>query len=311
MKENSLFAQVLATVSKYLKILVVIVVLGICISGIRIVKSGEVALILRFGQLVGDTAEEQIHESGLLFAFPYIIDEVITVPVGSVMEQSVTTHFTPEGVDTQDGGYVVTGNHNIAYLSASVKYVISDPVKYALGVKDIESMINGAVSSAMLTQAASIDVDQLLTGGKDVFAAAAKAQADAALTETGVTLTALELTQVSMPHEVREVYDKVNSATVSAAAILESANGRRNILIPNAEATAASALSLATAQHTLATSEAERKLAEFWGLVEEYEKDPGTVRTRVYSQKVSELFNRIKNIRVVEDGETTVVLYPE
>ena len=239
MKENSLFAQVLATVSKYLKILVVIVVLGICVSGIRIVKSGEVALILRFGQLVGDTAEEQIHESGLLFAFPYIIDEVITVPVGSVMEQSVTTHFTPEGVDTQDGGYVVTGNHNIAYLSASVKYVISDPVKYALGVKDIESMINGAVSSAMLTQAASIDVDQLLTGGKDVFAAAAKAQADAALTETGVTLTALELTQVSMPHEVREVYDQVNSASVEAETIVERARSYVTTLIPNAQGIAA------------------------------------------------------------------------
>ena len=50
---------------------------------------------------------------------------------------------------------------------------------------------------------------------------------------------------------------------------------------------------------------------EFWGLVEEYELDPGTVRTRVYSQKVSELFSRIKNIRVVEDGETSVVLHPE
>lgn len=311
MKENSLFAQVLATVSKYLKILVVIVVLGICVSGIRIVKSGEVALILRCGQLVGDTPEEQIHESGLLLAFPYIIDEVITVPVGSVMEQSVTTHFTPDGTDTKDGGYVLTGDHNIAYLSASVKYVVSDPVKYALQVNDVKEMINGAVSGAMLTQAASTEVDQLLTGGKDAFAAKAMTHANSALTHTGVTLTALELTQVSMPNEVREIYDEVNSATVSAAAMLESAQGRRNTLIPNAEATASSALSLANAQHTLAVSTAERTLAEFWGLLEEYELDPGTVRTRVYSQKVSELFSRIKNIRVVEDGETSVVLYPE
>ena len=310
MKENTLFAQVLATVSKYLKILVILVALGICVSGIRIVKSGEVALILRCGQLVGDTAEEQIHDSGLLFAFPYIIDEVITVPVGSVMELSVKTHFTPENTDTQDGGYVLTGDHNIAYLSASVKYMIEDPVKYALQVKDIEAMINGAVSSAMLTQAASTEVDELLTGGKDVFATKVMNQADSALADTGVTLTALELTQVSMPNEVRDVYNKVNSATVSAATTLESAQGRRNILIPNAQATAESLRASAKAQRTLDVSKAERALAEFWGLLEEYKVDPGTVRARVYSQKITELFGRIKNIRVVEDGETTVVLYP-
>ena len=66
----------------------------------------------------------------------------------------------------------------------------------------------------------------------------------------------------------------------------------------------------AKAQRTLDVSKAERALAEFWGLLEEYKVDPGTVRARVYSQKITELFGRIKNIRVVEDGETTVVLYP-
>lgn len=311
MKENSLFAQVLNTITKYLKVLVIIVLLGICVSGIRIVKSGEVALILRFGQLVGDTPEEQIHEAGLMFAFPYIIDEVITIPVGSVMEQSVTTHYTPDNVKTQDGGYVLTGDQNVAYLSASVKYVVSDPVKYALRVNSIQPMINGAVSNAMLTQAASTDVDALLTGGKDAFAATVMAQADKDLADTGVTLTVLELTHVSMPNEVRSVYDQVNSTTVSAATTLENAYNYRNVIIPEAEASASSAVSAANGAHTLKISEANKKLAEFWGLVEEYEKDPGTVRTRIYSQKISEVFSRIKNIRVVEDGETTVILYPQ
>ena len=310
-KKQTLFADILGTVTKYFLILVIVVLIGVFFSGIRRVESGNVALVLRFGRLVGDSYEEQVHEPGLLFAFPYIIDEVVIVPTGSVIEQSVTTHFTPDGTETKDGGYVLTGDHNIAYLYASVKYVVSDPVKYALQVNDVKEMINGAVSGAMLTQAASTEVDELLTGGKDAFAAKAMTQANSALTHTGVTLTALELTQVSMPNEVREIYAEVNSATVSAAAMLESAQGRRNTLIPNAEATASSALSLANAQHTLAVSTAERTLAEFWGLLEEYELDPGTVRTRVYSQKVSELFSRIKNIRVVEDGETSVVLYPE
>ena len=89
-KKNSLFADILQTVTRYFLVLVAAVVMMICLSGIRVVKSGEVAMILRFGKLVGNTYEEQVHEPGLLFAFPYIIDEVITVPTGNVMEQVVT-----------------------------------------------------------------------------------------------------------------------------------------------------------------------------------------------------------------------------
>ena len=140
MKKNKLFAQVLQSMTKYFLILVVIVMVGIACSGIRVVDSGNVALILRFGKLVGDTPEEQIHEPGLLLAFPYIIDEVVLVPTGSVIEQSVTTYYTPDGTRTVDGSYVITGDQNIAVLSASVKYAISDPVAYALNVGQVGSV---------------------------------------------------------------------------------------------------------------------------------------------------------------------------
>ena len=166
MKKNNVFSQILTQVTKYLVVLVVLAFLGICLSGVRVVESGNVALILRFGQLVGDTREEQIHEPGLLLAMPYIIDEVVMVPTGSVIEQSVTTYYTPDGEKTTQGGYVVTGDENIAVLSASVKYVIDDPVAYALHVNQVEQMINGAVSNAMLCQAAGSDVDALLTSGR-------------------------------------------------------------------------------------------------------------------------------------------------
>ena len=130
MQKNNLFVDTLTAVTKYLRILVVIVILGICLSGVRVVKSGNVALVIRCGKLVGDTREEQVHESGLLLAFPYIIDEVITVPTSEVMEQSVSTYYH-DSVFTKNGYYVITGDQNLAMMSASVKYVVSDPVAYA------------------------------------------------------------------------------------------------------------------------------------------------------------------------------------
>ncbi len=311
MQQNNLFSDTLKTVTRYLKILVVVVVVGICLSGIRVVKTGNVALVLRCGKLVGNTYEEQVHESGLLFAFPYIIDEVITVPVNSVMEQSVTTHYS-EGVYTKNGAYVITGDQNIAQMAASVKYMVSDPVAYALNVKDVESIINASVSNAMLSEAASYDVDLLLTTEKDQFSNQTKLRAQEKLdaAEVGVTITSVELTQVAMPMEVRAAYNQVNSATVEAATILETARTRGNSLIKEAEGVAAEKVATANANQASRVSEANANLAEFWGLLEEYERSPEVVRIRVYSTKVQAMLDKIGTIRLVTDDESKIFLNP-
>lgn len=310
MEQKKLFSEVLASVTKYFLILVIAVVVLIFCSGIRVVQTGNVALVLRFGQLVGDTPEEQIHQPGLLLAFPYIIDEVVMVPTDQVMEQSVNTYFTPDEAKTNEGAYVITGDQNIATLSASVKYKVSDPVAYALNVSSVESVINGTVSSAMLAQAASTDVDDLLTGGKEVFASAVLKNASEKLTQVGVQLTSIELTQVRMPKEVREVYDQVNSASVEAETIVERANSYVTTLIPNAQGIAAESIATANTNYANQTAAATTALAEFWGVLEEYRQNPEVVKLRLYNTKMAEIIEAIGQIKIVEDEQSTIFLNP-
>lgn len=313
MEQKKVFSEVLNTVTKYFVVAVIVMVIGILCSGIRVVESGNVAVILRFGQIVGDTYEEKVHEPGLLLAFPYIIDEVIMVPTGNVIEQNVTTYSTDEsGYAPYTDKYLITGDQNIATLSASVKYVISDPVAYALHVNDIESIINACVSNAMLTEAANTDVDALLTTGQDQFAAAALSRATEKVNQSqiGVELTTLELTQVRMAIEVREKYNEVNAATVDAATLLENAQSHRITLIPNSQAEAARLISQARSDQSAAIAEANSYLAEFRGLLEEYKVNPDVVRTRVFNQKVMEMIQAIGTVRVVQDGETKIFLEP-
>ncbi len=311
MENKNLFADILSTVTKYLRILVVVVIVGIFLSGIRIVESGNVALILRFGKLVGDTYEEQVHESGLLLAFPYIIDEVIMVPTTTVMEQSVETYY-PGNDYASNGSYVMTGDHNIATVAASVKYMVSDPVAYALNVKDIPGVINACVSNAILSQAASYDVDDLLTTGKDAFAMQVRQRATDKLDHAGVgiTITTLEMTRVTMPLEVRSVYEEVNAATVQAATILENAQSFRNSLLPYTQGLAAQKIATANSDYAAATGAAELALAEFWGLLDEYNQNPQVVKTRVFNAKVTQIMDSIGTIRVVHNGETKIFLNP-
>lgn len=313
MKKKSLFTDILGSVTKYFVILVVVVMVFIACSGIRIIESGNLAVILRFGKVVGDTYDEQVHEPGLLFAFPYIIDEVIIVPTGSVIEQTITTHYSDGSTAAkEDDGYLITGDRNIATISASVKYVVSDPVAYALNVKDIESVINACVSNAMVTKAANLGVDNLLTDGKDEYTSAVLELARNKLETAGVgvTLNTLELTKVEMPAEVKSIYEQVNSATVQAETIVEEANQYREKIIPEAQSTADSTVAEAQANYASSTAAANNDLAEFWGVLDEYKNNPADVYTRIFSQKVTEFMNKIGKVRVVNDGETKIFINP-
>ena len=314
MKKNTVFEDILSTLTRYFVILVAIVVVLICLSGVRIVKSGEVAVVLRFGKLVGNTYEEQVHEPGLFFAFPYIIDEVITVPVGSVKELTVTTHYTEgEMLNSEQRGYVITGDQNIAVISASVKYNITDAVSYALHVKDADRIINAAVSGAMVKSAAHRAVDGILTSEKEAYATEVRAMAQQTLDEigTGITLSNLELTKVSMPEEVRETYENVNAATVQAATLAEKALQYRDSLMPYAESMRTSLISNAYNRQSTAIAEAEQYLAEFRGVLAEYEANPGSleaIKTRIYTQKMMEMLARIKKVYLVPDDESHIII---
>ncbi len=312
MKRNEIFKDVLNSMTKLFVIAVIAITLIFCFSGVRFIKSGNVALILRFGKLVGNTAEEQIHDPGVLFAFPYIIDEVITVPTGSIIEQKVETHYTPANMTSniRNNGYVITGDNNIAVISASLKYTIDDPVSYALKIKDIESVINACVSNAMVEVAAYMPVDDILTSGKEEFTKEVleRAQEKTDIAECGIEAKTIELTYVGMPNEVREVYEGVNAAVVEASTIIENATQYRETVIPEAQAQADKVISEANSAYSTGISNANSQLAEFWGVLDEYIVSSDIVRTRIYNQKVSEALKKIGKIKVVHDGDSNIII---
>ena len=309
--KKSVVAEILTSLTRYFAALVIIVAAAILLSGIRMVKSGEVALIFRFGKLTGETYEEQVHGPGLMFAFPYVIDEVVTVPVGSVKKTDVTTHYTSGTMSAYTrNGYVVSGDKNIIMISASVQYSITDPVLYVLNVNDESKLINGIVSAKLISAAAAMSSDSLLTTGKLELADTVKkaSQNELNSAQTGITIASLELTNVSMPQEVREIYDAVNSAKVQAETMTEPAKQYRETVIPAAEATASSLVSGATADSATRTAAAESYLSEFRGILEEYENGGDAVRIRVYNEKISAILSKIGEIRFVGEGGTKIVI---
>lgn len=313
-KRSNFVADLLTTSVKYFKWIVLAIVLVILFSGLRTVKEGEVALILRFGKLAGDTREEQVHEPGLLFAFPYVIDEVVTVPVGKVFEVTVDTHFTEGemGPDVEANGYCITGDHNVVRLSTSLKYTISDPVAYVLYNSDVETTVRGVVGSATTAYVASVRIDSLLTDGKDEFAAAVMERAQVVLDEMecGITLSGLEIVSVAPPAEVKLMFDNVNTATVRQETVKAEAEQYREAVLATARSQVDSKISSARVNQNSAVSEARQLLAEFYGLLEEYKTQPDVVILRVYHEKLAELYQKVGKIVYVEDEENPNIILP-
>ena len=310
-KEKNVFGEILTSLTRTFAVLVAAVTLFILLSGLRIVKSGEVALIYRFGKLAGSTYEEQVHEPGLLFAFPYIIDEVVIIPTSSVRVLEVTTHYTAGQMSGYTrNGYVISGDRNVILISAVVQYVVSDPVSYSRNVGDEKSLISATVSGQMVNVAAGMSSDALLTTGKLEFAENVKKGAGAILSDmnTGLSLVSVELTSVTMPQEVKDVYDSVNSAKVYAETLKEQPAQYRDTVIPSAEAAAQSMISSADAYRTTKVAEANSYLAEFRGVLEEYSRGSESVRIRLYNQKIGEIISKIGSIRFVDGGGSKIVI---
>lgn len=309
--KKAVLESVLNTLSRCFIVLIIVVLVCIALSGIRMVNSGEKAVILRFGKLVGDSPEEQLHEPGILFCFPYFIDEIVTIPTDSVIQQTVLTHYTEGAIENwKTSGYLITGDQNIALVSASVKYVISDPIAYALYVSDVSTMVSSSVSNAMIESAAQSSVDSILTSGKLEFSQdiSARAQEQLDRAGVGVSIQALELTNVAMPEEVRAEYEGVNAATVKASTLKEEAYQYRNTNIPYGESIAKNLISSANSQYASAVAAAESDLSEFWGVLDEYAEHPDTVKARIFNEKMAEALAKIGVVRMVDDGDSKIFI---
>ncbi len=308
--KRAFLEDVLKTVSRVFVVLIIVVLIGVAFSGVRFVKSGEVALVLRFGKLVGDTPEEQIHEPGILFCFPSFIDEVVTISTDSVMQQDVYTHYTEESWGR--GTYMLTGDNNVVMINAMVKYKISDPVAYALRINEIESIIDSTVRNVMVEASACTDVDLILTSGKKEFEQTifTNSQTQLDRIKTGVSLQTLELTSVTMPKQVKSIYEQVHAASIEASTLMEEAELYWSTMVPEAQAYAANLLASANTNHSVSIASAQSDLTEFWGLIEEYKENPDVVRTRVYSEKMSKALEAIGTIRVVQQDDSVIIIKP-
>jgi membrane protease subunit HflK len=274
----------------------VMAILYVC-SGITIVRGDEVAVVLRWGRLVGDTPALQEHGPGLLFAFPRPIDRVVRVQAKHVSEETIVA-LTDQSPNEDVGllatlnpltqGYALTGDQNIVHAEVVARYRIRDVAEWAFYGPKADDVLRLEVTAAMVRSLGEVGVDRVLSDGrKDLIAAATRrAQAGLDRAHSGLELASLELTRLAPPLAVAVDFESVQSAFIATDTKKKDAQAYAETVVPRAQARADAQLQAARADTASALAVATGDASAFAALEHEYRDNPAVVRERLYRDAI-------------------------
>ena len=306
------FTLALEYIIKYFKAIIAFALALVVFSGVYTVESHEVAVVLRFGRLVGDSPANQIREPGLHFALPFFIDQVVRVPVHTIHEREITTHYVTGAISplVTNNGYLLTGDNNIVLMRATVRYQISNPAQYALFSNDAGTIIDGIVSGEITRLVTTMNIDTVLTTGRGQLGQQILTNSQAIINNLhiGTTLTSLELTDIVPPAETAAYFEAVRSASVTRETNIQQAREQANTLLLEAYAISNATIQQATLEQTASLTTTHNVIAEFNGLHDQYIINPQIIRQGVFRQRVGDVLSLAGNTIIVPDDSDPPLL---
>ena len=284
-------------------------------SGVTIIESDEVGIILRNGHLQLAEDGRAQRPPGLLLAMPRPFDEVLRVPIKKVFETELNDlHFAQTedkrtrylvssrmSIDPEALGYALTGDQNVLHCAMIVRWQVSAPEVYALVQSDPTALVQAAVVAAMVQTLGEMSVDAVLSDGRTglVSRALQRAQLRLDKVDAGVHLLALELTDLTPPHQVKQEFSEVQSAYISAGTRKKEAEEFAALQLPAARADRQRALQAATADANSLLSRARADAAAFSALAAEAKREPQVLRERLYREKIESTLRDAGAVRFV------------
>jgi modulator of FtsH protease HflK len=254
---------------RWFRYIVIIVVAGYLLTGIRQIQPGERAVVTRWGRIV------ETPGPGLFIGFPFGIDRVERVSVDSV--RRIQVGFNPDfDEEEQDvpAGQLLTGDHNLLNIQVAVDFTVkggqaADYVAYQERAEGIIGRIAEAVLSEWIAEHA---IDGILIS--------AKARLPGFMVDRlvdrlepyhlGVDIQGATVSYLHPPQDVQGAFDEVTRAQTAIRAREHDARRRaeREVRQAEAEADRIDKMAQAHAQEQLALARADadtfgKRLAQY------------------------------------------------
>jgi membrane protease subunit HflK len=284
---------------KFLLGLIVGVVAVYLLSGIYVVQTDEIGVVLRFGKMVDDAVAPGIH-----YHIPWPIDRVYCPKTAEIKKMLVGPGKEDETY--ADGGLeTLTGDTNVILVQVIIQYAISDPAAFLFRSEDPTRLVEVASEEIVASVVGTMGVDALLTTEKLQAQAMIKegVQRVAEAYGIGVTVIGAYFQEIRPPVEVAYAFRDVASAREDKSRLINEAEGYKNTIIPTTRGRATRMVREAEAYRDerieMARGEAER----FLSLLGEYSRNKDVTASRIYIEGMEKILPRLKVYMVDRSGE--------
>ncbi len=289
-------------------IAVVVAILSLITSCWYTIDEKQQGVILTFGKVTGTA------DAGMHFKLPFGIQSVkkVDVNVYQTIELGYRTNPTTSDYQTiENESRMITGDYNIVNIDFFVEYKVSDPVKYLFSSQQPEVVLKNLVQSQIRNVVGSSTVDSVLTDGKTEIQSQIKELVTKVLEEydIGLILTDVKIQDSEPPTtSVIEAFKAVETAKQGAETAINQAKAYENSELPKAQAAADKLIQNAEYLKQNRINEATKLVAKFNAMYEEYAKNPGITRTRMYYEMINETLPGVKLYIDAGDGSTQTLL---
>lgn len=241
-----------------------LVALWIAFTSTYRVGPQERGIVQRFGRYVETT------DPGLHFKLPTPIDTVQTPAVEAVTSTAV-------GAGEGSENLILTGDQNVINVAYTVRWKISDPVKYVFELAEPENTVKEVAESAMRSEVGRVSLDAAVGPQRAQIADQVRARTQELLTayNSGIEVVGLDIRQADPPAAVDEAFKKVAAAQQAAKGYVNNAN--------------------AYAQEVV--NKAQGDTAKFDQLYTQYKLAPDVTRRRLYYETMEDVLS--KNVTTI------------
>lgn len=285
-------------------VIVVLVLIGIATTSFFVVDQTEESVVLRLGRY------NRIAAPGLHFKIPFGIEQNFNVPTQVVQNMQfgfrvdrpgVTSVFS--NVDYPEESIMLTGDLNIVDVEWVIQYRIENPRDWLFNVENREKTIRDISQSVVNRLVGDRSIIDVLGDERPNIEVLAQEEMNTIFSQykLGVRVSAVRLQNIVPPvGRVQDAFEDVNRAVQDMNRLINEGRETYNREIPRARGEAEQVVQIAQGYASERVNEARGDAARFLNVLEEYQRDPNTNRTRLYYEMVEDVFGDAEQTQLID-----------
>jgi membrane protease subunit HflK len=237
-------------------------------------------------------------QPGLAFYFPLI--------------QSVQVVNTTKLNTNHHESLMLTEDENIVDVSLDVQWLVRDPIKHVVAIRDPENSLVQATESALRHVVGSSTLDSVVTEGRAQMGAAVQMRLQDRLDryETGIMVSKVNIDRSGPPPQVKDAFDDVQRAKEDESRYINEARAYAEQILPEARGNAERVIAEANAYRDQVVARSDGEAQRFSKLLAEYQLAERVTRDRLYIESLQSVLSKSAKVMVDVKGGNNMLYLP-